>query len=68
MELKSKVKKLYFIINLYELNSSGKLVLNRTNIEKSALYLNPKTFLSNITGKRKLTESELKGIHCNNII
>mmetsp|Transcript_42048 Transcript_42048/g.48761 ORF Transcript_42048/g.48761 Transcript_42048/m.48761 type:complete len:222 (-) Transcript_42048:778-1443(-) len=40
----------------------GKLVLNRVNIEKSALYLHPKNYLKSVMARKELTEDELKQI------
>ena len=45
------------ISNLYR---EGKLVLNKINIQKSAAYLNPQTYLKNIKINEGITEKELK--------
>jgi hypothetical protein len=55
---------LFLIFNLLELDDlrklydNGTLVLNKVNIEKSAAYLLPDRYLSNIKEKKKLTEAE----------
>jgi hypothetical protein len=43
---------------LRKLYSNGKLVLNKVNVEKSGVYLNPDNYLKNIKEKRNLTEAE----------
>ena len=59
-----EIKKLWnpnprYVLNAHHI-SEGRLVLNRTNIEKSGVYLHPNNFLKSIMGRRQPTEDELR--------
>ena len=59
-----EIKKLWnpnprYVLSVHHI-SEGKLVLNRTNIEKSGVYLHPSNFLKSIMGRRQPTEDELR--------